>query len=192
MHIKYEINNAHICEDKVCFKTSFVLVKNMGDKVILGLPFIHLLLPFTTDVDGITTAPFGQPIKFNFPNRIEENDAKFMRDKLISQSICLIKSKENHVKFLKDEIHFQRIEQQLNCEILQHKIEKFQTKINQEVCSSLPNAFWNRKTHVVKLPYIKDFNERNIPTKARPIQMNQEIMEFCKNEINDLLEKKDN
>jgi hypothetical protein len=190
MHIKYEINNAHICKDKVCFKTSFVLVKNMGDKVILGLPFIHLLLPFTTDVDGITTAPFGQPVKFNFLNRIEENDAKFMKDKLISQSICLIKNKQNHVKFLKDEIHFQRIEQQLNCETLQHKIENFQNKINQEVCSSLPNAFWNRKTHVVKLPYIKDFNERNIPTKAKPIQMNQEIMEFCKNVINDLLEKK--
>jgi hypothetical protein len=59
-----------------------------------------------------------------------------------------------------------------------------------QVCSNFPNAFWDRKTHVVKLLYIKDFNERNIPTKARPIQMNQEIMEFCKNEINDLLEKK--
>ena len=47
MHIKYEINNAHICKDKVCFKQSFVLVKNMSDEVILGLPFIHLLLPFT-------------------------------------------------------------------------------------------------------------------------------------------------
>jgi hypothetical protein len=43
MHIKYEINNAHVCKDKVCFKTSFVLVKNLNDKVILGLPFIHLL-----------------------------------------------------------------------------------------------------------------------------------------------------
>ena len=32
-----EINNAHVCKDKVCFKTSFVLVKNISDKVILGL-----------------------------------------------------------------------------------------------------------------------------------------------------------
>jgi hypothetical protein len=61
MHIKYEVNNAHVCKDKVCFKTSFVLVKNLNDKVILGLPIIHLLYPFTTEVDGITTAPFGQP-----------------------------------------------------------------------------------------------------------------------------------
>ena len=72
MIIKYEINNAHVCKDKVCFKTSFVLVKNLNDKVILGLPFIHLLYPFTTEEDGITTTPFGQPVKFNFLNKIEQ------------------------------------------------------------------------------------------------------------------------
>ena len=119
MHIKYEINNAHVCKDKVCFKTSFVLVKNLNDKVILGLPFIHLLYSFTTEEDGITTAPFGQSVKFNFLNRIEENDAKMLKDNLISQSICLIKNKEKHLKFLKDEVHYQRVEQQLNCKILQ-------------------------------------------------------------------------
>jgi hypothetical protein len=59
MKIKYEVNNAHVCKDKVSFKTSFVLVKNLNDKVILGLPFIHLLYPFTTEEDGIMTAPFG-------------------------------------------------------------------------------------------------------------------------------------
>ena len=39
-------------------------------------------------------------------------------------------------------------------------------------------------------PYVKDFNEKSIPTKVRPIQMNTETVEFCKKEINDLLEKK--
>ena len=58
------------------------------------------------------------------------------------------------------------------------------------VCSDVPNAFWHRKKHIVDLPYIKDFNEKNIPTKARPIQMNAETVEFCKKEISDLLEKK--
>ena len=106
MHIKYEINNAHVCKDKVCFKTSFVLVKNLNDKVILGLPFIHLLYPFTTEVDGITTAPFGQPVKFNFLNRIEENAAKLLKDNLISQSICLINNKTKQLKFLNEEVQF--------------------------------------------------------------------------------------
>ena len=36
MKIKYELNNAHVCHDNVCFKIPFVLVKNMTDKVILG------------------------------------------------------------------------------------------------------------------------------------------------------------
>ena len=58
------------------------------------------------------------------------------------------------------------------------------------VCSDVPNAFWHRKKHIVDLPYVKDFNEKNIPTKACPIQMNVETVEFCKKEISDLLEKK--
>ena len=58
-------------------------------------------------------------------------------------------------------------EKQLTSEILQQKIE-------QEVCLEIPNAFWRKKKHIVRLPYIKGFNERNIPTKARPIQTNQE------------------
>ena len=97
--IKYEINNAHVCKDKVCFKTPFVLVKNLNDKVILGLPFIHLLHPFTTEEDGITTIPFGQLVKFNFLNKIEQNTAKLLKENLISQSICLINNKRKQLNF---------------------------------------------------------------------------------------------
>ena len=43
---------------------------------------------------------------------------------------------------------------------------------------------------MVSLPYAKCFNEKQIPTKARPIQMSQELLEYCKKEINDLLNKK--
>ena len=43
------------------------------------------------------------------------------------------------------------------------------------MCSELPNAFWERKKHIVEIPYEKDFNEKQIPTKGRPIQMNQEL-----------------
>ena len=39
------------------------------------------------------------------------------------------------------------------------------------------------------LPYESDFNERNIPTKARPIQMNKELLEYCKKEIQELMNK---
>ena len=64
MKIKYELNNAHVCHANVCFKILFVLVKNMTDKVILGLPFINALYPFLVEHEGITTDPFGQKVKF--------------------------------------------------------------------------------------------------------------------------------
>ena len=35
-----------------------------------------------------------------------------------------------------------------------------------------------------------DFNERMIPTKARPTQMNAELLESCKKEIQTLLDEK--
>jgi hypothetical protein len=41
---------------------------------------------------------------------------------------------------------------------------------------------------IKKIP-INAFNEQNIPTKARPIQMNQELLDYCKKEITGLLEK---
>ena len=46
-----------------------------------------------------------------------------------------------------------------------------------------------KKKHIISHPYEKDFFEKNIPTKARPIQMNKELLEFCKKEIETLLKK---
>ncbi|KAH1212677.1 polyprotein [Glycine max] len=45
------------------------------------------------------------------------------------------------------------------------------------------------KKHIVDLPYEKDFREKQIPTKARPIQMNEELLQYCQKEIKDLLDK---
>ena len=71
MKIKYKSNNDHVCHENVCFKTSSVLVKNMTNKVILGLPFINALYPFLTEHDGITTDSFGQKVKFKFASKFE-------------------------------------------------------------------------------------------------------------------------
>jgi len=43
---------------------------------------------------------------------------------------------------------------------------------------------------MVEVPYKKDFDERNILTKACPIQMNKQLLEFYQNEIQSLLNKK--
>ena len=64
MKIKYELNNAHVCHENVCFKISSVLVKNMTVKVILVILFVNTLYLFLTEHDGITTNPFGQKVEF--------------------------------------------------------------------------------------------------------------------------------
>ena len=66
MQIEFKIPKAHVCQDNTCFKTTFVLVKNMTDRVILGNPFMCLLYPFITESEGIVTHPFGQLVKFKF------------------------------------------------------------------------------------------------------------------------------
>ena len=49
-------------------------------------------------------------------------------------------------------------------------------KIEKEICETNPIAFWYRKKYIVALPYIDNFGEKQIPTKARPILMNEEYL----------------
>ena len=39
------------------------------------------------------------------------------------------------------------------------------------------------------MPYIDGFDENQIPTTVRPIQMNAQLLEYYKEEIKDLLDK---
>jgi len=73
---------------------------------------------------------------------------------------------------------------------LQKKIADLEQVIKTKFCADLPNAFWERKRHIISLPYEKDLHERMIPTKARPLQMNAELLEYCKKDIQTLLDKK--
>jgi hypothetical protein len=100
-----------------------------------------------------------------------------------------IARKEKHFMFLKQDLEYKRIEEQLESPLLKQKIVNFENKIKNEICVDLSNAFWHMKQHIVNLPYEPDFNERTIPTKARSIQMNQELLEYCKKEIHELLDK---
>jgi hypothetical protein len=161
----------------------------MTDKVILGLPFITLLYPFTTDHDGLITHSMDENVKFKFLAKPELSQLNAYKSNSISKSINLIKSKTQQIEFLQEEIKVKRIEEQLSQKTLQQRIQLFEDRIKSEVCYDLPTTFWHRKKHTSSLPYVKDFDEGKISTKARPIQMNQETMEFCRNEIEDLLRK---
>ena len=109
MKIKYELKNAHVCHENVCFKIPFVLVKNMTDEVIIGLPFINALKPFLTEHDGITTDPFGQKVKFKFASKFEID---------IDNTLNLIHAKTKHLNFLKQEVRYKKIVEQLSNKLL--------------------------------------------------------------------------
>ena len=100
MKIKYELNNVHVCHGNACFKIPFVLVKNMTDKVILGLTFINALYPFLVDHNGITTDPFRHEIKFKFASKFEIDT---------DDALNLIHAKVKHLNFLKQEVRYKKI-----------------------------------------------------------------------------------
>ena len=53
------------------FHIPSMLVKNMTDKVILGIPFIFILYPYKVELDGVSIVKMGVPIKFHFASRFE-------------------------------------------------------------------------------------------------------------------------
>lgn len=151
-----------------------------SDKVILGNPFLYLLYPISSiDETGITTVKMGIEVKFTFASRLD----------IELDRLNLVAAKTRHLNSQKHELKYKRIAKQLSDKLLQSKIVAFNNKLVDTICSDLPNAFWHRKKRIVALPYIKDFSEKKIPTKARPIQMNAETLDFCQKEIADLLAK---
>ena len=93
MQIEFKIPKAHVCQDNTCFKTTFVLVKNMTDKVILGNPFMCLLYPFITNSEGITTHPFGQLVKFKFLRSPKPRDISSPQEVSVSKTLNLTNAK---------------------------------------------------------------------------------------------------
>ena len=93
MQIEFKIPKAHVCQDNTCFKTTFVLVKNMTDMVILGNPFMCLLYPFITDNEGITTHPFGQLVKFKFLRSLEPREISSLQEVSVFKILNLLTTK---------------------------------------------------------------------------------------------------
>ena len=148
-----------------------------------------LLYPFLTIEEGIKTNVLGKDILFKFILRPIPKDIYSLNTIVKEIDKDRIDRKNRHLESLKSKIIYKRIVDQLTDPILNNKIKLLRQQIETEICSNLPIAFWHRHRHIVQLPYEKDFNERKIPTKARLIQMNNELLEHCKKEIEDLLNK---
>ena len=145
MQIEFKLPKAHICQDNMCFKTTFVLVKNLTDKVILGNPFLCSLYPFTVDSKGITTQPFGQTIKFRFISEPVPRNISTIQLEGVSKTMKLISAKTAHLKYLQEEIRYKKVEDQL--EPLQDALRYFDSR-----CSS--------SKHRSQFPIIMIFSQR--------------------------------
>ena len=124
----------------------------MNKEMILGTPFLSLLYPLTVDKEGIKTIYENQEICFYFLNAPEIKELNS-----VDNQINLIQKKKEQIKFLGKEIHHKIIEENLLNKDIQTKVEKIKKQIEQDLCSSVPNAFRNRKKHKVSLPYVEGF-----------------------------------
>jgi hypothetical protein len=100
MQINFELNNAHVCQDRICFQTPSVLIKNMSEQVILGMPFIAMIYPFKADLHSIKTNVMGVPINFQFASKFEVD--------ICHRSMNCISSKTKHLNFLKQDVMYKR------------------------------------------------------------------------------------
>ena len=136
--INYKLSNAHICNQDICIKQTFILVRTLKEKVLLGVPFLNSIYPIRVDNQGLRITLLDKEILFEFTNPPYERNINTLRDKVI-------KAKESKVNILKQEITLVRIEEQLEVKKTQDAVERFKNKVVGEVCSNIPNVFWHRK-----------------------------------------------
>ncbi|GAV90494.1 LOW QUALITY PROTEIN: hypothetical protein CFOL_v3_33903, partial [Cephalotus follicularis] len=204
LRVNFKVTDVHICNEGICIKQSFILVKDLDIGIILGQPFLEIIKPFKVKTEGFTTKIFQQKILFAFNEKPITKDINLLKAISLFKEhyVNLIKTKENHLYSMKQEISNKKLEHQLQTSQIKEKIGSLKNNIIKNLCSDLLDAFWHRKLrvslkgrvvskrHMVSLPYEKDFIKQHIPTKTKPIQMTYELMKYCKKEIQELLNKK--
>ena len=93
----------------MCIKTSFLLVKNISQQVVLGTPLIIIQLnPFYVDKKGLHTKFTDQDLSFEFIKGIKIKEINQIQDE-----INLIQNKK-HVKFIQKEIQYMKTKENLS------------------------------------------------------------------------------
>lgn len=70
--VEYQIPEIYICISEVCIKTSFLLVKNLKQDVILGTPFLSLIRPFLVTNEDIQFEIMGKQVSLRFSSNTDE------------------------------------------------------------------------------------------------------------------------
>lgn len=66
MVIKYKLNGVYICNQGIYLETSFLCIRNLQQQVILGTPFLAMLMPMQTSSQGIAAKIDAHNIFFEF------------------------------------------------------------------------------------------------------------------------------
>jgi len=159
-------------------------------KFILSTPFLTQIYTFTINESAVHTKILDKQTSFNFLSAIKQRKVSLLQNSSICKQVNILQLKQTQITYLHDELSYKRIQKQLQNPSTQTKILDLQQIFKRTICSDLPNAFWEWKKHIISLSYEKDFDEQNIPTKARPTQINSELHDFCKKEIQNLIDKR--
>jgi hypothetical protein len=97
LNIEFRLPNAHVCRDGIYIQTTFVLVKNITNKIILGNPFITLLYPIKEISEkGLATEILDQEITFPFVMPPMTRDINLLKEISFSKEINLISKISQH------------------------------------------------------------------------------------------------
>jgi hypothetical protein len=91
LSIDFGLQNAHVHRDGIYIQTTFVLVKNITNKVILGNPFITLLyLIREISEKGLTTQILDQEVTFPFVMPPMTQDINLLKEISFSKELNLV------------------------------------------------------------------------------------------------------
>ena len=116
-----------ICNGGICIRTQFILVKNIQESIIIGIPFLTTIFSFTVNLWGITTRIFEKYIFYKFIFLPKEKEVKLTKEKSISK---LVNRKKSHINCLNKKVRIMNIEEQLKNENLKRKIESLEKTRN--------------------------------------------------------------
>ncbi|KAG5585166.1 hypothetical protein H5410_045600 [Solanum commersonii] len=111
--------------------------------IILGTPFINAIYPFT----NINAKVFSSTYKDRDINYT------FITEPVSRDINALIEMKQKHINYLQLEIFSMNIFDTLKATKVQEKIKIISEQMDIDICADHPSAFWNRKKHIVTLPY---------------------------------------
>jgi hypothetical protein len=80
LEVNYKIPEVYICFEDVHIKTTFLLVENLKQNVILGTPFLSLIRPFVVTEEGIQFQIKGKEVNISFSSKLERSRLNYITE----------------------------------------------------------------------------------------------------------------